>query len=90
MHALVAGLPALEGFFTIGVLIGLGWVLARAGVLTTEHRRLMSNLALLVASPALLFTTMLDADLSRVFDRSVIASNGSIVAVAVISVVATV
>jgi len=83
-------LPALEGFFTIGVLIGLGWVLARVGILTVQHRKMMSLLALYVASPALMFTTMAGADLKRVFALSVIGSYGAIVGVALIYILATI
>jgi predicted permease len=70
----------LTGFATIGVVIGVGWLLARVGVLTVEHRRLMSNLAFHVGSPALLCSLMATADLERVFARSVLASYGAILA----------
>ena len=90
MNTIWNALPALEGFFTIGVLIGLGWVLAKFGMLTVAHRKMMSLLAFYVASPALMFTTMLGADLSRVFAVSVIASYGAILGVAVIYILATI
>ena len=79
MGALVGALPALEGFFTIGVLIALGWVLAWRRVLTTEHRKMMTALALYVASPALMYTTVVGANLGHVFARSVVAAYGAIV-----------
>jgi len=85
--ALANALPALQGFFTIGVLIGLGWVLAWRGVLSVEQRKLMSHLALYVASPALMFVTMMAADLSRVFATPVLASYGAIAASALIYLV---
>ena len=88
MGALVGALQTLEGFFTIGVLILVGWILARTRVLTTDHRKMMSHIALFVASPALMFNTMAGADLHRVFDVSVIAAYGAIVTTAVLSVVA--
>jgi len=90
MGAVWNALPALEGFFTIGVLIGVGWVLARFGVLTVEHRKMMSLLALYVASPALMFVTMVNADLKRVFAWSVVGSYGAIVGVALIYILATI
>jgi len=77
-------LPALQGFFTIGVLIALGWVLAWRGFLTVEHRKWMSSLALYVASPALMFTQLVGADVHRVFAHSVIAAYGAIAAVALL------
>ena len=90
MTAVWNALPALEGFFTIGVLIAVGWGLARVGVLTVDHRKMMSLLALYVASPALMFVTMVNADLSRVFALSVIGSYGAILSVALIYIVATI
>ncbi|MDR0849513.1 MAG: AEC family transporter, partial [Propionibacteriaceae bacterium] len=83
-------LPALQGFFTIGVLIGVGWVLARIGLLSVDHRKMMSTLAFYVASPALMFTMLSTADLERVFARSVIASYGAILAAALIYVVVSI
>jgi predicted permease len=71
--------PALTGYLTIGLLIGLGWWLARIGWLTLEQRRLMSSLAFNVASPALLCSMMATADLGHVFARSVLVSYAAIV-----------
>ena len=87
MGVLSNALPALQGFFTIAVLIALGWLLARLGLLTTAQRKMMSWLALYVASPALMFTMMDSADLSRVFAHSVIASYGSIAIAAAVHLV---
>ena len=82
MGTLLKAVPALQGFFTIGVLIGVGWVLAHVRVLTREHRHMMSFLALYVASPALMFVTMSQADLTRVFSHSMVAAYGAIIATA--------
>ncbi|MDR2974066.1 MAG: hypothetical protein LBV00_05060, partial [Propionibacteriaceae bacterium] len=71
-------LPALQGFFTIGVLIGVGWLLAGFGVLSVAHRQMMSHIALYVASPALMFATISQADLSHVFAWSIVASYGAV------------
>jgi predicted permease len=87
VNTIVAGLPALQGFFTIAALVGLGWILAWRGVLQVEHRQYMSLLALWVASPALMFTTMVDADLGRVFSTAVLAAYGSIAAVGLVYLV---
>jgi len=78
MGTLLNALPALQGFFTIGVLIGVGWLLAHVRVLNGEHRKMMSLVALSVASPALMFVTMSQADLHKVFSHSVIAAYGAI------------
>jgi predicted permease len=69
---------ALTGYLTIGLLIGLGWLLARIGLLTVEYRRLMSSLAFNVATPALLYSMMAAADLDQVFARSVPVSYAAI------------
>lgn len=69
---------ALTGYVTIGVLILVGVVCGHFGVLTTQHQRMLSKTALLVASPALMVMLMSRADLSHVFARSVYASYGAI------------
>jgi len=89
MGAIVAALPALEGFFTIGVLIGLGWLLARVGLFTSDHRHLMSLLAFYVASPALMYSMLVQADLTRVFAWSAVASYGAIAVAALVYLVAS-
>ena len=53
-------------------------------MLTVQHQKMMSKLALLVASPALLASIMATADLSRVFARSFIANAGAIMVAALI------
>lgn len=78
MGAVLGALPALEGFFTIAVLIGLGWLAARIGLFTIEHRHLLSSMAFTLASPALLYSMLIQADLSRVFTRSAVAAYGAI------------
>jgi len=75
---------ALSGYATIGVLILIGVGCGHFGVLTTQHQKMMSKLALLVASPALLLTMMEKADLSKVFARSFVANAGAIVVAAAV------
>lgn len=77
-------MQALTGYATIGILILVGVVCAHFGVLTVQHQKMMSKLALLVAAPALMFTLMEKADLSRVFARSFIANAGAIVIAALL------
>jgi malonate transporter and related proteins len=78
---------ALTGYATIGILILVGVVCGHVGVLTVQHQKMMSKLALLVAAPALMFTIMEKADLSRVFARSFVANVGAIVIAALIYVI---
>ena len=64
----------LEGFATIGAVIALGALLAHVGVLDLPAQVLLARLAFFVASPALLFTVLADADVTEVLSRTLIAS----------------
>ena len=77
-------MQALTGYATIGILIIVGVICAHVGVLTVQHQKMMSKLALLVAMPALMLTIMEKADLSRVFARSFVANAGAIIAAALV------
>ena len=55
---------ALSGFFTIGVIVATGALLAHFRVLGDLHRALLNRLAFLVASPSLLFSLGVQADLA--------------------------
>lgn len=65
---------ALSGFFTIGAIVVTGVLLAHLGVLGQLHRALLSRLAFLVASPALLFSLVAGADLAHLFSRTLVVS----------------
>jgi malonate transporter len=56
----------LAGFAIVGVIIALGYVLARNGFVDGDAARTLSKIAVLVATPALLFTTLAHADLAVV------------------------
>ena len=49
----------VEGFATIGVVIGLGMLLAQLGVLALAAHRMLSRLSFFVASPALMVTVLM-------------------------------
>ncbi|MCX4916620.1 AEC family transporter [Streptomyces sp. NBC_00687] len=57
----------LTGFAVIAVVIGVGYVIGRRGYLGDNGREVLTKLAFHVASPALLFTTLAQADLTVVF-----------------------
>lgn len=80
-------MQALQGYFTIGALIIVGFAMGHFGVLTSAHQRMMSKLALIVASPALMFMLMSKADLSHVFARSALVSALAILCGAVLYLV---
>ncbi|MFT4218774.1 MAG: AEC family transporter [Micropruina sp.] len=65
---------ALSGFFTIGVIVIAGVLLAHVKVLGDLQRALLSRLAFLVASPALLFSLVARADLAHLFSRTLMVS----------------
>ncbi len=81
-------MQALTGYVTIGVLILVGVLCAQIGVLNTSHQKMLSKVALLVSSPALMLMIMSRADMSHVFARSVLATGGAIVGAAFVYVAA--
>ena len=64
----------LEGFATIGAVIALGALLAHVGVLDLPAQVMLARLAFFVASPALLFTVLAEADVTEVLSRNLVAS----------------
>lgn len=57
----------LEGFLVIGVVVVVGYLLARSDVLGEQGARVLSRTAFFVATPALLFSTLAAADVRAVF-----------------------
>ena len=51
-------LAVLEGLFTIGVVIGVGYLLARTDLLPESTPVVLSRLVFFVATPALLLQTL--------------------------------
>ena len=72
----------LAGFATIGAVIGLGILLAHIRILDEGSQRLLIRLAFFVASPALMITVLGEADISRVFSATLVASVASVVVAA--------
>ncbi|MER7402033.1 AEC family transporter [Streptomyces sp. NPDC000070] len=65
----------LSGFAVIAVVIGVGYLIGRRGHLGDGGREVLTKLAFHVASPALLFTTLAQADLSVIFsDRLLVTA----------------
>ncbi|GGY91761.1 AEC family transporter [Streptomyces poonensis] len=71
----------LTGFAVIAVVIGVGYWLGRGGHLGEHGREVLTRLAFHVASPALLFTTLAQADLSVVFSSRLLVTALSTAAV---------
>lgn len=57
----------LAGFFIVWSMIGVGWVVGRAGVLGPHGRYVLNRTTFFVASPALVLSSLLDTDPREVF-----------------------
>jgi predicted permease len=77
----VAGV--LEGFGIIAVVILVGYVLGRSGVLGPDARRVLSRFVFFAASPCLLFTVLATADPRVLLSPLLVVSAGSAAAVVV-------
>jgi predicted permease len=64
----------LEGFATIAVIVGIGWLLADRRVLDDSAQVNLSRLAFYVASPALLLTVMQRTPLDAVLSANLVTS----------------
>ena len=64
----------IEGFVVIGVVIVVGYLLGRSGVLGPAAVEVLSRLAFFVASPALLFVTLAGADVGAVFSEALVVT----------------
>ena len=69
----------LVGFAIIGVVILIGYVVGRAGVLGEHAPFVLSRIVFFVLSPALLFTVLADADVHQLFSSMLAVSTVSAV-----------
>jgi predicted permease len=76
----------LAGFATIGIIIGLGFLLAHLKVLDATAQRVLTVVAFYVASPALLATVLGSTEVHRLLSANLIASLGSVAVAATIAV----
>lgn len=74
---------ALNGYFTIWTVIGVGWLAAHLRILDDNARRVLSRLAFTVASPVLLFTLVARADLKHLFSSTLVVSGLAILAMVI-------
>lgn len=74
----------VTGFAVIVVIIAVGYVLGRTELLGPAGPMVLTRLAFWVASPALMFHTVAEADLGVIVAEPLIATGGSVVVVAVI------
>jgi len=64
----------LIGFSIIGVVILIGYVVGRFGVLGEHAPRVISRMVFFVLSPCLLFTVLADADVHTLFSSTLVVS----------------
>lgn len=74
----------LEGFATIGLVIALGALLAHLHVVDDQVRIMLSRLAFFVASPALLVTTIAEADVAQGISGNLVATAAGVLVPAVV------
>jgi malonate transporter len=72
----------LNGFLTVALIIGVGVLLAHLGVVSLTTQRELGNFAFLVASPALMLTTISETDVGSTLWTSLVASAASFVVAA--------
>ena len=77
----------LEGFATIAVIVGVGWLLADRRILDDSAQVNLSRLAFYVASPALLLTVMQRTPLDDVLSANLVTALLSFVVVVAVYVV---
>lgn len=66
-------LAALEGFITIGVVVAVGWLLARRRVVGRSAQRALGDVAFFVGQPTLVLTAVARADVHQLFGLHVLA-----------------
>ena len=76
----------LAGFATIGLIIGLGFLLAQLKVLDATAQQVLTRTAFYVASPALMVTVLGGTDVHRLLSANLLASLGSVAVAATLAV----
>jgi malonate transporter len=76
----------LAGFATIGIIIGLGFLLAQLKILDATAQGVLTRIAYYVASPALMVTVLGSTDVRRLLSANLIASLASVAVAATIAV----
>ncbi len=74
-------LGVLEGFCVIGVIIAVGYLVARLNIFDKNSAFLLNRFAFFVAMPPLMFVVLARADLSSIFSARLPVAIGSFLAV---------
>lgn len=86
-HTLTQVSGVLSGFTAIFIMVGIGFVLGRTGVLGDHAHEVLSRLVFFVATPALLFYSLVTTDLSTIFSSTLVIAGGSAVAIGIVYLV---
>lgn len=68
----------LQGFVVLGSVIGLGALLAHVKLLGEDSQQMLAKLAFYVASPALMVTVMVDADVATLFSVNLAVTTAAV------------
>ena len=79
----------LAGFAIIGIIIGVGFLLAQLKILDATAQGVLTRVAFYVASPALMVTVLGKTDVHRLLSANLIASLGSVAVAATLAVLLT-
>ncbi|MET0764845.1 MAG: AEC family transporter [Blastococcus sp.] len=74
----------LGGFAALVAVIAVGWVVGRMGILGVDAAGVLSRASFFVATPALLFLTLAEADTSAVLSPALVGTAGSAVLAALL------
>ena len=77
----------LIGFAIIGFVIFVGWLLARLRIVSQEGRLVLNKTSFFAASPALLFTVLVEADVGLLFSTVLAVALLAFAAVALVYIV---
>ncbi|GAA1998593.1 AEC family transporter [Brevibacterium samyangense] len=66
-----------EGFGVIAVVIAAGILLGRSGVLGDSGQKVIAKLVFWAATPSLLYTTLAETEIERIFSPALFATGGS-------------
>lgn len=77
----------LSSFVVLIAVVAVGYLLARVGLFDAGATQVLARLTFYVSTPALLFTTLAEADVAELFTTTLLATAGSIAVVALVVVV---
>lgn len=81
LHTLVRVSGVVSGFTVIFILVAVGFVLGRTGILGEHAHDVLSRLVFFVCTPALLFTSLVTSDLSVIFSSTLVIAGASAFAI---------